>query len=159
APWTTLSRLLMQTPLLLGVVIAGVYFVLREFVSRRAVAISWAGVLPEFVLLLGALISLWINPTPYPYNLLLLVPFAFIFVTKYGAGIWKELWSASSLRPLIVGIVAFAHLIPFSVATARHLDRLNWRQERLMALAEDLTLPPDPVFDGIGMVPTRRAVH
>src|SRR5439155_23467172 len=51
------------------------------------------------------------------------------------------------------------HLAPFSVATLRHLDWPNSRQEGLMRRTEELTdAAKDPVFDGVRMVPTRPLV-
>src|SRR5262249_1524118 len=57
-------------------------------------------------------------------------------------------------------VIVFANFIPFGLATMRHLERRNLRQESLMSFAEDLTDPKhDPVYDGIGMVPTRPTIH
>ena len=160
APWSALGRLLIQTPLLLGMVLAGTYAIGVDLVRRGKSALGWSGFLPEFLLLLGSLVALGINPTPYPYNLLHVVPYAFIFVFRYGVPLWHEVWALTPIRPFIVGVGLFAHLIPFMTATRRHLDHFNWRQEQLMTLAEDLTQPSiDPVYDGIGMVPTRPAVN
>jgi hypothetical protein len=51
-------------------------------------------------------------------------------------------------------------LVPFGVATKRHLDWSNFRQARLMGLAESLTDPSqDRVYDGVGMVPMRASIH
>jgi hypothetical protein len=111
------------------------------------------------MLFLGALGALVINPTPYPYNLVHVVPYAFIFGFRYMAPIWAEFWAASNLQPLLAGILVFSHVVPFVTATQRHFDRLNWRQEKLMTLAEELTDPgTDRVYDGVGLVPTRLTV-
>jgi hypothetical protein len=160
APWTTLGRLPGQTPLLLGVTAAACVGVVVDFIRRSWAAVGWDGYLPEFLLVLGALAALAINPTPFPYNLVHVVPYAFVFAFRYIAGIWNEIWSPVKLRPLLAGTLVFTHLIPFGMATTRHWDHLNWRQEKLMNLAEDLTDPScDPVYDGIGMVPTRPTIH
>jgi hypothetical protein len=51
-------------------------------------------------------------------------------------------------------------LVPFGVATRRHLGFTNYHQEARMRLAEGLTdAARDPVYDGIGMVPTRPSIH
>jgi len=160
APWSTLARLPVQTPLLLGMTAAASTGVTASFLRRGRAAVGWEGNLPEFLLVLGALCALAINPSPFPYNLLHVVPYAFIFTFRYTASIWNELWSPVNLRPLLVATLVFTHMIPFFIATSRHLDHLNWRQERLMNLAEDLTDSKcDPVYDGIGMVPTRPSIH
>src|SRR6185369_7888608 len=160
APWTTLSRLLVQTPLLLALTASAGIAVVVHLIHCRKAALNWEGNLPEFLLLLGALSALAINPTPFPYNLVNLVPYGFLFAFRYASGIWHEIWNPSKLRPIVVCTLLFAHLVPFVAATRRHLDHLNWRQERLMTLAEDLTQPDrDRVYDGIGMVPTRSTIH
>ena len=121
---------------------------------------TWEGIFPEFLLLLGALGALAINPTPYAYNLLHLVPYLFIFAFRYGVGIWMQIWTQPNLRPIVASTLVFAHLVPFGLATGRHVNMVNWRQGRLMALAEDLTDPArDRVYDGIGMVLTRPTIH
>jgi hypothetical protein len=65
-----------------------------------------------------------------------------------------------SLRPVLVGLLVFAHFVPFGVATRRHLRWTNYDQEARMGLAEELTDPArDAVYDGIGLVPTRPRIH
>jgi hypothetical protein len=160
APWATLGRLLGQTPLLLVVGIAACYAVLADMIHRRRHAFTWEGIFPEFLLFLGVLGALAINPTPYAYNLLHVVPYLFIFAFRYAAGICGEIWAQANLRPVIASTLVFAHVVPFGVATRRHVEMVNWRQGQLMALAEDLTDPAkDPVYDGIGMVLTRPTIH
>ena len=57
------------------------------------------------------------------------------------------------------GVLLFGHLVPFCMATVRHVQFSNGRQEGLMRMAENLTDPVnDPVCDGIGLVPTRPIV-
>ncbi len=154
-----MARLLTQTPLLLAVLVAALSAQMGALVSRKRAALTWEGNLPEVMLVAGVLGALAVNPTPYPYNLLHVVPYAFILAFRYVSGIWDEIWSRVSLRPLVIATVIFAHFIPFGVATRRHFDFANLRQERLMNLAEDLTDPrSDPVYDGIGMVPTRSTI-
>jgi hypothetical protein len=160
APWSTLARLPAQAPLLLGVTAAACIGVVLDLTRRGKAAIGWDGPLPEFLLALGAFGALAVNPTPFPYNVLHIVPYLFIFAFRYIVSIWNELWRPVNLRPLLASTLVFAQVIPFGMATSRHMDHLNWRQERLMSLAEDLTNPNcDPVYDGIGMVPTRPTIH
>jgi hypothetical protein len=158
-PGSTLSRLLDQTPLLLALTLAAGAAIARELWQRRWAAFTWNGNLPELLLLLGALTALLINPT-FPYNLLHVVPYAFILAFKYGESVWNELRSRSQFWPLIGTVIVFVHLVPFAFASIRHLDKPNTRQNKLMNLAEALTHPAnDRVYDGIGMVPTRRSIH
>jgi hypothetical protein len=108
------------------------------------------------VLLGIALAALFVNPNPYPYNLLHVVPYAFLLAYRYGATLWKQLPMRLALAPLALSVLVFAHLVPFVIQTRRHLLVTNARQEQLMNLTENLTDPvKDCVFDGVGMVPTR----
>jgi hypothetical protein len=107
-----------------------------------------------------ALVALLINPAPYPYNLLHVIPYAFLFAFRHASALWRELGDQPRLLPVVGAILVFVHLIPFGVATRRHLNWPNVRQQELMRLAEELTDPvSDRVYDGIGMVPTRPSIH
>jgi len=156
APWSTLARLLSQTPLLLGVLCAAAFGAIAELGRRGRGALIWEGYLPEAGLFMVALVALFVNPTPYAYNLLHLVPYAFLLAWRYGASLLKNSSSFQAILPTVVSVVVFAHLVPFTIATQRHTEWLNYRQERVMHLAEDLTDPQtDPVYDAIGMLITR----
>jgi hypothetical protein len=111
-------------------------------------------------LVLGALGLLFVNPTPFPYNLLHLVPFAFLLAFRYGSMLWEQIACRPALLASSVTVLIFTHLVAFGLATRRHMIWTNFEQTALMKLAEDLTDPAkDPVFDGIGMVPTRQVIH
>ena len=158
-PWSTLERLLNQTPLLLAVSIAGLIAVGADLLRRRKAAFTWDGVLPEAVLLLGTFGALIINPTPFAYNLVNLVPFALIFAFRYVAELGKSLQLSRELWINVAAILIFLHLAPFAISTCRHVYYRNTRQVQLMYLAEQMTDPvKDPVYDAIGMVPTRQSV-
>ena len=155
-----LGRLLSQTPLLLTFLAVALISPAVEVRRRGKAALSWDGSFPEALLFVNALAALLINPASYPNSLLLLVPFAFLLAFRYASVLSKEIWGRPVLRPVIVAMLVFAHLMPFVMATRRHLDCPNFRQEARMRLAEDITDPAkDPVYDGIGMVPTRPSVH
>jgi len=49
------------------------------------------GILPEALLFAVSLAALLINPGPFPYDLLNLVPFAFLFAFRYASMLWKEI--------------------------------------------------------------------
>ena len=159
-PWVTLSRLFGQTPLLLALVAAAAVAVTVEIRQRGRAALSWDGCLPEALLFLGTLGILFVNPTPFPYNLLHLVPFAFLFAYRNGLRLWEEIARQPAFLPVSVTILVFTHLVTFGLATRRHLEWTNTRQLVLIGLAEDLTDPlKDPVFDGVFMVATRPVIH
>jgi hypothetical protein len=141
-PLESLARLVWQTPLLL-VLLASAF---REAYRKKSLP-------PEGTLCLGALLLLFVNPTPYPYNLLHFVPFAFLFAFRHGSA----LLGRPRVRALAWTAVIFGHLAPFAAATARHALRTNERQELLMATAESLARPGEPVYDAIGMIPSRPA--
>jgi hypothetical protein len=159
-PGIALGRLLGQTPLLLALVASAFVAVAVELRRRGRSALAWDGSVPEALLLAGAFAALVANPTPFPYNLLHLVPYAYLFAFRHASVVLREIRDAPGLLPVVGSVLVFVHLIPFCVATRRHWDRPNYRQTRLMSLAEDLTDPTkDPVFDGIGMVLTRPIIH
>ncbi|HXS69620.1 MAG TPA: hypothetical protein VN761_12305, partial [Candidatus Polarisedimenticolia bacterium] len=152
----TLSRLLVQTPLLVAVSIAAILACIGTLMRERRAALNWDGILPEALLLGVALAALFVNPNPYPYNLLHVAPYAFLLAYRYGATLWKQLPMRSALAPLALSVVVFAHLVPFVIQTRRHVPMTNARQEQLMNLTENLTdQVKDCVFDGVGLVPTR----
>jgi hypothetical protein len=159
-PSEALGRLLSQTPLLLAFLTAALVAVAVDLRNRGKAALTWDGSLPEALLFLDALAVLLINPAPEPYNLLHLVPYGFLLAFRYASELTKEIWGRLALRPVLVALVVFAHFVPFGVATRRHLRWTNYHQETRMRLAEELTDPArDPVYDGIGMVPTRPSIH
>jgi hypothetical protein len=159
-PGEALRRLLGQTPLLLAFLTAALVAVVVDLRRRGKAALAWDGALPEALLFLDALAVLLINPAPEPYNLLHLVPYAFLLAFRYASGLIEEIWARLALRPVLVALLVFAHLVPFGVATRRHLRWPNYYQEARMRLAEELTDPArDAVYDGIGLVPTRPRIH
>jgi hypothetical protein len=155
-PGLALGRLPGQTPLLLTLVASGLAALAVELRRCGRSALAWDGILPEALLLAVAFAALLVNPTPFPYNLLHLVPFAFLFAFRHASALFREVLDNPALLPVAGAVLVFAHLVPFCVATQRHWDWSNSRQTRLMRLAEDLTDPTkDPVFVGVGMVLTR----
>jgi hypothetical protein len=81
-PLPALRRLCGQAPLLIVAVPAAIIR-LREGARRYGLPVlSWNGVLPEALLLGVALIALSINPSPFPYNLVNVVPFAFLLTFR-----------------------------------------------------------------------------
>ena len=159
-PWEALGRLLGQTPLLLACLTAALAAVAVNLRRRGKAALTWEGALPEALLFLGALAVLLIDPAPEPYKLLHLVPYGFLLAFRYGAELLKENWGRRALRPVLVALLIFAHFVPFGAATRRHPGWTNYHQEARMRLAEGFTDPAkDPVYDGVGMVPTRPSIH
>ena len=153
----TLPRLVTQTPLLLALAIAACIACGATLLREKWSALNWDGILPEVLLLGIALVALFANPNPYPYNLLHVVPFMFLLAFRFGSMLWQQLPQRSMFAPVALCVIAFTHVAPFANATRRHWALTNFRQERLMNLTEDLTDPEkDTIFDAIGMVPTRK---
>lgn len=153
----TLPRLLTQTPLLVALTFAALMTCVAAVAREKRAALNWDGLLPEILLLGMALTALCINPTPYPYNLIHIAPYAFLLVFRYGAMLWKQYRQHAAFAPVALSVIVFTHVIPFTATTRRHWAVPNYDQERLMALTEDLTDPEkDCFFDGVGMVPTRK---
>lgn len=159
-PGISLVRLLTQTPLLLALLGSALVVLAVQLRRQKRDAFSWEGSLPEALLFLGTLGLLIINPTPFPYNLLHLVPYAYLFAFVHASKLVQEAQRRPRVLPLAMAVIVFAHLVPFAVATWRHVNWSNDRQLVLMRLAEELTDPiEDPVYDGIYLVPTRPIVH
>jgi hypothetical protein len=159
APWTTLTRTLLQSPLLLALVVAALISLVASIAHCDKRVLSWDGYLPEGCLFAISMAGLFLNPTPFAYNLVHVVPYAFLLAFRYSSTLVNDNKDRRTLIPLLVAVLLFAHVVPFGIATSRHEHWLNYRQERLMRLAEDLTDPVrDPVYDAIGMVPTRSIV-
>lgn len=89
-PAEALGRLLGQTPLLLAFLTAALFVVALDLRRRGKAALTWDGALPEALLFLAALAALLINPAPEPYNLLHLVPYAFLLAFRYAAELLKR---------------------------------------------------------------------
>lgn len=158
SPGPSLSRLLEQTPLLVALVLASFVVTWADWRRRGADALGREGPLPDLLLVVVALGALLSNPTPFPYNLVLLVPFMLLPLRRASIPLRSlaPAWSGSG--PLAALLVTL-HIAPFVGAVLRHLEWTNDRQHELMRLAESLTDPAlDRVYDGVGLVPTRRSI-
>ena len=155
-----LGRTLVQTPLLLSIAAAALWSVGRDLRLRGLASLARDGAGPEAVLFLAMLFVFFINPTPFPYNLVNLVPFAFLLGFRFLVPILEEVSGRPALLAIVGGVLCFTHGVPFATATWRHVDWSNERQELLMHTAESLTDPAhDAVYDAIGMVPTRPSIN
>ena len=155
-----LGRMLVQIPLFLGLVVAGLAAIVIDVRRNGKAAFSWAGVLPEGAAFVLILLIFILNPTTYPHELLYPAAFGFLLAVRYFEGIWKEIATQRAVLGLVGTIALFGHLIPFAALISRHLDFTNYRQETLMSFAEQMTEPgKDSVYDYFGMAPTRRTVE
>jgi hypothetical protein len=133
-------------------------YVLYRAVTRR-VDLNTDGV-AEALLLIVAVAAFAVNPTPFPYNLLLLVPFAYLLVARVLLASIALIRTRRRAVAWMTGVVVVTHGVTFAHASARHLTLDNSRQQALMALAESMTDPErDRVYDASGLVVTRRATQ
>lgn len=154
----TVLRLVPEAPLLLIACVVGFIGAMHTLAVRRDRGALLEPSIGEAALLAIAIAAFFVNPTPFPYNLVLLVPFAFLVAVR-----WVR-WLAQALPerawPLVALALCAAHALPFAEATQRHFSMTNERQELLMRTAEALTDPArDRVYDAIGMVAARQSIH
>jgi len=155
-PWFALAHLFERSPMVMALMASGFVALTLKLRNQGWKELGWDSLLPEAAMLLIALAALLLNPGPCPSSLLIVVPFAFLFAWRHAVSLWSQLKARTELGLLIFSIFIFAHIIPFAIATNRHQYWSNSRQERLMHFTEQLTDPEkDPVFDRIGMIPTR----
>ncbi len=159
SPLPVLARLARQAPLLVA---GGLGLALSWALTRRKAGsstLTWVAPFPELALLAFLLAAFVVNPTPFPYNLVLFAPFLLV---ASAALLRAPEWGVLASRPVLpatLAVLAACHLLPFLLLTARHFEKTQDRQIRIQEAAEALTDPAtDPVFDGTGLVPTRHPV-
>ncbi len=112
-----------------------------------------------FGLLLIGCFALFINPTPFPYNLVNVVPFAMMFVVGRISELIVQ-WRLSSGRvAMVCSVLLGLHLISFQGSALRHLHWTNQRQRLLMETAEEMSGPEHRIYDAVGLVPSRKSIH
>jgi len=159
SPWGTLERLLTQMPFLLGSTFGIIFTQALAIRHQGRAALNWDGPLPEVLLLAGVFGILLVNPVPYAYNLLFLVPFMFLAAMRWLPILAERIQAAPVLGQLVLGVVLTTHLLPFGVQTLRHFDMSNARQKKLVETAEFLTdAESDRVYDAAGLIPTRASI-
>jgi hypothetical protein len=156
APLSALSRLFFQTPLLMGVLLLPI---LKRFLGPFGGALDWTGSTAEFLLFLWSLVLLVVNPNPFPYNVLTIVAVGCLAAGAYLREVMPAVHLSHDVSVLLLGVVLTTQAVPFLVQTEVLLETDNSRQTVLMDRAADLTDPiTDAVYDGAGLVPTRRSV-
>jgi hypothetical protein len=156
-PWGTLIRIFTEAPLLGAGALAALAVPLlppRAGSFRAFLACEW---FPEWCFAVLCLVLLLANPTPFPYNLLHLVPALTILLMRFREPIIRALGAmAPPARQMVVGALVILHVLPWAAATDRHVDMGNDRQQEVAGLAEAMTDPAlHRVFDGSGLCSTR----
>lgn len=156
APLSALSRLFLQTPLLMGVLLLPAVF---RILRLPKVGLDWLSSTPEFLLFLWTMVLLGVNPNPFPYNVLTIVAVGCMAACTYLVETLPSLNFRQETGPLLLGVVLMTQAVPFLVQVEALLEVNNDRQSILMDCATDLTDPArDVVYDGAGLVPTRRSL-
>lgn len=160
APWSTLLRSLTQAPLLgcvgLGILLCP-FFLPGPGEFRHLLEADW---FPEWAFAALCLALLLVNPTPFPYNLIHVVPAFFIAGLRFRQPILELISSLIfPAKQIVAGSLVLLHCLPWAVATIRHLDWGNERQVSVIRTAELMTDPSlHRVFDGSGLVATRNPI-
>lgn len=158
SPWPTLERLPVQAPLLFLAAAAALGLAVWLFIRKGWGDEKARNSYGTAALLAGSIGVLFVNPTPFPYNLLLVVPPAVIAASAALREPLLALWDGGRNRRLLAAL-AVLQLALFGLQAKILLLAGNGRQEELMGLAERLTDPgKDTVFDLAGLVPTRRSI-
>lgn len=156
SPLHALGRLLEHAPwlaALMAVLLAHAALILHR--RGLAGALEEEGAPETGLFLVGALAFL-ANPTPFPYNLAALSGLALVAALALGKR-WlsDEAWQGRPAGLYILAAGLTLHALPLAGRFMELAGLDNERQEFVMETAESLTGPRDPVFDAIGLVPTR----
>ena len=159
-PLRTLGRFAAQAPVLMATATLGLAWYYKSYFGSRRQSGAPTGLMPEGLLLIVSLAVLFANRAAYPYNLVNVAPFAFLCAFPVVMMLFeRERVLGISGRSLALLLIA-VHFISFTLSTSRHFRMTNARQFELMNAAERLTdAVTDPVYDGVGMVPTRVSIH
>jgi len=147
-----------RAPVHAGFVLLGLLSVVVRVLTRRALDEAWV---PLGAFALSAL-SILVNPTPFPYNLTWLTP-AWLLMAAFGLAQSLALLSraprgATLTAPVVAGAGALS-LLCFWYCEQDPYYRKRWdAQLRVIASAEALTSPSDPVLDLCGLVVSRPPV-
>lgn len=153
APGRRLLALLLELPhlaLLAALSCVGVVRALwRREMQRElpsAITVAWLAL---------ELVALHLNPVPFTYNFVHLLPFLFLAAVDGFGRLWESaprLRIALAATAIAATIVAFAH--SWSVDRFGRLPSTEQRAH--VEAAEALTAPGDPVLDAAGLVLSRR---
>ena len=143
--WLILQTLIRNTALYV-LCLAGWGLMLMRFAhltSQERRAWIFSGVISMLV---------FAHPAPWPYNLIMAIPFLGLWSTALPRFVRK---GPAAISALFAGVVAI--VLAFSFARNVHyLDHDNRFQNETVRLAETLLGPDDTYADGTGMVVTRR---
>ena len=156
--WPLLTFAVSRAPLHAGFVLLGLVCVARRVLTRTALDEAWV---PLGAFALSGL-SIVLNPTPFPYNLTWLSP-AWLLMAAFGIAQSSTLLARKAPRPTLHALLAAAAgalaLLCFWNCQRDPYYRKPWdAQLRVIAAAEALTSPNEPVLDLCGLVISRPPV-
>lgn len=161
SPVPALERMLGDAPLLVAAMAVLLVHAVHLLRTHGALKVLEAEGAPEIGLFLVGLLAFFVNPTPFPYNVAVLGSLTTVAVLASGAAWLRDREPrAGAFVPGALYLVVAALVLQVLPLTRRFAELAamdNVEQESIMAQAEAMTGPDDPVFDAIGMVPTRRA--
>jgi len=148
-----LMRVVDHTPVLVVAVAIALLHIARH--DRVNTLFARESLIPElflFAMAVGAMIA---NPTPFPYNAVLVTPQAAILALRLLPRV-SEVWDRDRAWRIGLAGALLLHCTFWLLSTKRHLPMTNARQMFLMTTAEQMTDPRiHRVLDGAGLVPTR----
>lgn len=153
-PTPELVRLALDSPVVFGLAAVSVALVAYRAAKKHASACDAITI----IYLFWVFFTLYVNPTPYPYNFIHVLPF--VAIAAIGATS-KLAQRPQGVDPRWAVGVALAAAIVFVRAWTRDpfLTRTNAAQLSYIAAAEALTTADDTILDGAGLVLTRRPPH
>ena len=147
-----------RAPVHAGFVLVGVLTAIGRLLTRKPLD---EACVPLAMLSLSCL-SLLLNPTPFPYNLTWLTP-AWLLMAAFGLAqtlaLFGQLRQRANANALFATSAAALSLLCFWNCERDPYYRKGWdAQLRVIASAEALTSPSDPVLDLCGLVVSRPPV-
>ena len=147
-----------RAPVHAAFVLLGLLTAIQRVLTRKALAEAWV---PLAALALSCL-SILLNPTPFPYNLTWLTP-AWLLLAACGVAQTLALIARLRQRAIASAVLAVSAaalaLFCFWSCEQDPYYRKAWdSQLRVIASAEALTSPSDPVLDLCGLVVSRPPV-
>lgn len=157
APWSALYQFHLQAPLLVAGMVGALWKSLSVYRQQDWKA-RLASTSPEDWWLAACLSAFLINPTPFPYNLTIPCVALLLWLDHHLRPEISRALSTQGGRILWMSLWIGTHLLPSTLHAVRLLQQNKDRQIELMTMAESLTTPADPVWDGAGLVPSRPSV-
>lgn len=153
-----LKRAMVQCPLLAIAAIVLVPFEVVRWFRFPAGFLKALAQWPTLGLFVIGCFALFINPTPFPYNLVNVVPYAMIFVFGRVSARLETRTASVGKVSILIFLVLMVHLVSFKGSVLRHIHWTNHRQRLLMETAESMSAKDHRVYDAVGMILSRKSI-